>query len=111
MHQNKNKMNDLVNFTVALLALEEGKRIAREDFDEGCFLFKRKDTEVPLDVVPKMNSLPETVQRELVEVGYPLSFYSQINIVNIKPEDETTYISDYTPNAADLFGDQWRVLD
>jgi len=100
----------LVSFSEAIEAMEEGKMVTREDLPDNMFLFKRSETEVKPDIVPKMNSLPESVKKKLQETGYSLEFFSQINQVVIKEEDETAYITNYDIQNADVFGDQWIVL-
>ena len=100
----------LVSFSEAIAAMEEGKMVTREDMPSNMFLFKRSETEVKPDIVPKMNSLPQAVKQRLEDTGYSLEFFSQINQVVIKDEDETAYITNYDIQNADVFGEQWIVL-
>jgi len=55
----------LVSFGAAIKALKEGKRVQRSGWNgKGLFIFMQVPSEVPMEVVPKMSSLPQSVKDE-----------------------------------------------
>lgn len=53
------------NFGQAIEALKEGKRVARQGWNgKGMFIFMQVPATIPADVIPKMQSLPQSVKDE-----------------------------------------------
>lgn len=53
-----------LNFGEAIHALNEGKMVARQGWDN-LFVFKQVPSMVDKDIVPKMTSLPDAVKKNL----------------------------------------------
>ena len=60
-----------MNFDKALEALKEGKRIQRINWnDKGLFVFMQIPSVIDMEVVPKMQSLPQLVKDEFISYRY-----------------------------------------
>lgn len=116
-------MDNLVNFKGALVALENGKRIARVGWNgKGLFVFKQVPAVInSATVVPVMQSLPNTVKDELAarlrhgskiwpDID-PIEFHTikYENQMCIMYPDNTLY--GYTPSGSDVLAEDWQILD
>lgn len=55
----------LVSFGKAIEALKQGKRVARSGWNgKGMFIFMQVPSQVDMEIVPKMTSLPQAVKDE-----------------------------------------------
>tara|TARA_R110002050_G_scaffold295237_1_gene453844 strand:+ start:9877 stop:10263 length:387 start_codon:yes stop_codon:yes gene_type:complete len=55
----------LVSFGEAIKALKEGKRVQRRGWNgKGLFIFMQVPSQVDIEIVPKMTSLPQSVKDE-----------------------------------------------
>ena len=58
-------VNGRLTFGAAIEALKQGKRVQRSGWNgKGLFIFMQVPSEVPMEVVPKMSSLPQSVKDE-----------------------------------------------
>lgn len=94
------------NFGMAVRGADSGKRIARCSWEKGTWVFRQVPSEIEIAVVPKMTSLPEPVRQEFLRRGLPLSYRNQLALV-----DSANRIQGWTPTAADLLAQDWKVLD
>ena len=77
---------------------------------KGLFVFKQIPSEVPITVVPKMQSLPEAVKDEFLrrtetETNYPfdsIRYNNQLAIV-----DQANNINGWVPSVSDVLADDW----
>ena len=83
---------------------------------KGLFVFKQVPSEIPMTVVPKMQSLPENVKEEFIRradnslsegnnVGYPfdsIRYNNQLAIV-----DQANNINGWVPSVSDVLADDW----
>lgn len=117
---------NLVSFGEAVAALKQGKRIAREGWNgAGLFVFMQIDSQIPLEIVPKMQSLPQTVKNEFSRRLYkelrmgeealkavdPILFNDirYRNQLALVYPDNTIY--GYVPSTSDCLADDWTILD
>lgn len=99
-------MNNL-KFGEAISAAKEGKRISREGWNgKGMFVFMQVPSEIEIDIVPRMTSLPETVKSEFIKRGLPLKYSNQFALVR-----QDNSINGWTPSPADALAEDWSVLD
>jgi len=69
-------------FGQAVQALHEGKIVSRAGWNgKGMFIFRQVPSEVPVDVIPRMTSLPPAVKAKVLERGMPLRYQNQLAIV------------------------------
>ena len=100
-------MNKTVTFGEAATALSGGKRVAREGWNgKGLFVFKQVPAEITPDIIPKMQSLPESVKHEFERRGGPIRYVDQLALV--QPNNT---ISGWSPSTPDALASDWVILD
>lgn len=91
----------------AVEALKAGKRVARRGWNgAGMFVFMQVPSEIPADIIPKMQSLPESVKAVLSERGLPIRYSNQFALVK-----QDNSINGWAPSSADTLADDWEILD
>lgn len=85
----------------------KGKMIARQGWNgKGLFVFMQVPSKIPVEVIPRMQSLPEAVKVELTDRGQPISYMNQFALV--KPDNT---IHGWAPSAEDTLATDWVTLD
>jgi len=106
-----------LNFGQAIQALNDGKRVSREGWNgKGLFVFKQVPADITLDIVPKMQSLPQSVKDEFlrreqqaIELGGvtpPLKYRNQLAMVY---PDNVIY--GWVASPSDVLENDWCILD
>lgn len=96
-----------LNFGEAVEALKQGKRVAREGWNgKEMFVFMQVPAVIPPDIIPKMQSLPQTVKDAFGLREAPISYSNQLALV--KPDNS---INGWAPSTADALAEDWMVLD
>lgn len=100
----------------AIIALNKGKRIKRAGWNgENMFIFKQIPSQIPLDIVPRMQSLPNSVKNAFVkrlEEGD-----NNQDFLNIRYENQLCLVSPenvlygYVFSGSDALANDWIVLD
>lgn len=91
----------------AIEATVQGKRIAREGWTgQGLFVFRQVPATIPLETIPKMQSLPDAVKEEFIRRGLPISYSNQFALV--KPDNS---INSWAPSSGDTLAEDWVILD
>lgn len=94
-------------FGQAIYALKQGKRIQREGWNgKGLFVFMQVPSEIAQDVIPKMQSLPQSVKDEFARRTGPITYQNQMAIVY--PDNS---IHGWVPSASDTLANDWCILD
>ena len=100
-----NKINQ--TFGQAIEALKEGKMVARQGWNgKGLFVFMQVPSTIPEDVVPKMQSVPQSVKNVLAKRGGSISYSNQMALVN---SDNT--INGWSPSSSDTLAVDWIVYE
>ncbi len=110
-----------VSFGKAIEALKEGKRVAREGWNgKGLFIFMQVPSVISMDIVPKMQSLPQAVKDEFIkrhESGvYPQGVDPiEMNSIKYKNQLAMVYpdntIYGWVASPSDVLEEDWIVLD
>lgn len=103
-----------LTFGLAVEALNLGKRVVREGWNgKGLFVFKQVPSTISKDIVPKMQSLPQSVKDEFERRFNDPSFQvdaiyydNQMAIVN-----PSNLINGWTPSPSDSLATDWIILD
>lgn len=96
-----------VIFADALAALNNGKMVTRESWEQGSFVFKQIPATITADVIPKMQSLPQSVKDEFAKRGtLSIAYDNQLALVNIKNE-----ISGWSPSSTETLARDWIILE
>lgn len=94
-------------FGEAIEAVKQGKRISREGWNgKEMFVFQQVPAEIPLEVIPKMQSLPDSVKAVFCLREQPIRYSNQLALV--KPTNE---INGWAPSTADALASDWCILD
>ncbi len=103
-----------MNFAYALQAMKEGQRVARTGWNgKGMFVFMQVPSEVKKEIVPKMQSLPQSVKDEFQrrfdnpdEQIDAIYYSNQFAIVS-----SSNMITGWSPSVTDTLAEDWTVLD
>lgn len=102
----------IVNFGQAIKALNDGKRVRRNDWgEESKFIFRQVPSQVPADVVSKMSSLPQSVkdyfkttfENEQIDAIYYSNQIAHVGLSNM--------VTSWSPSTTDAMAEDWIVLD
>lgn len=98
-----------LSFGEALQALEAGKCVARKGWITTCFVVKQIDSDIPAEVVPKMQSLPDSAKQFIGKTANgDIHYRNQCLIVKQYPS--STVATNYVPDWNDMFAKDWIVL-
>lgn len=92
----------------AVAALKAGKRVTRKGWNgTGMFVFMQVPATIQSEIIPKMQSLPDSVKAEFARRGdSPISYCNQFALVK---QDNT--INGWAPSSADTLAEDWEILD
>ena len=94
-----------MNFGKAIERVKTRSYIAkRSNWDDDTFIFAQIPANINEETIPKMQSLPEVVKREITEAGITsLSYQNQIC------KFDNGNITYYTPTGNEIFADDWET--
>lgn len=94
-----------MNFGEAIERVKTRSYIARRaNWDDDTFIFAQIPANINEETIPKMQSLPEVVKREITEAGITsLSYQNQIC------KFDNSNITYYTPTGNEIFADDWET--
>lgn len=103
-----------LTFGQAVSAMSQGYRVQREGWNgKGLFVFMQIPATIDKDIIPKMQSLPETVKAEFArrfeatpDGIHQIHYNNQMALVN---PDNT--INGWAPSSSDALASDWIVLD
>ena len=96
-----------LTFGNAMLALKAGKAISRKGWNgKGLFVFMQVPSTIGIDIIPKMQSLPESVKKILIDRNAPIAYNNQMAIVYIHNN-----ISGWAPSGSDSIAEDWNVIN
>lgn len=94
-----------MNFGKAIECVKTRSYIARRaNWNDDVFIFSQVPAYINEEIIPKMQSLPEVVKREITEAGITsLSYQNQIC------KFDNGNITYYTPTGNEIFADDWET--
>lgn len=96
----------LGTFGDAKWALDNGLMVARSGWNgKGLFVFKQVPAQIGVDIIPKMQSLPEAVKIKLASRG-DIYYHNQLALVY-----PNNYISGWSPSASDAMAEDWCLIE
>lgn len=99
-------MNNL-NFGQAIEALKAGKRVARTGWNgKGMFVVKQIPAVIGIDIIPRMQSLPDSAKDVLVDRGQSIRYENQMLIIDADGRADS-----WVPSSSDCFAEDWMTLD
>lgn len=99
---------DNLTFGLAIEALKSGFCISRKGWHkEGMFVCKQIPSEIPSDIVPKIQSLPNTAKEILLASQTPMGvkYRNQLLIISNKIADS------WNPSSTDIFAEDWYIVN
>ena len=98
---------DGLTFGLAIEALKQGKCIARKGWNgKGMFVFKQIPAEIGLDIIPKMQSVPDDVKRKMMNRVTTLKYSNQMAIVHSDGR-----VDSWVASSSDTFADDWCIVE
>lgn len=98
-----------LSFGEALQALEAGKCIRRESWIGDKFVVKQIDSDINAEIVPKMQSLPDSA-KELIGKTADKDIHYRNQCLLIKQFPSSSVATNYVPDWNDMFAKDWMVL-
>jgi len=96
-----------MTFGLAIEALKLGKAIARKGWNgKGMFIFKQIPAEIGLDIIPKMQSVPQSVKDEMIKRAQTLKYTNQMAIVN-----NDGRVDSWVASSSDTFAEDWYIVE
>lgn len=94
-----------MNFGEAIECVKTRSYIARRaNWDDNMFIFAQVPANINKEIIPKMQSLPDVVKREIIELGFTsLDYQNQIC------KFDNGIITYYTPTGNEIFADDWET--
>lgn len=94
-----------MNFGEAIEYVKTRSYIARRfNWDDDTFIFAQIPANINEEIIPKMQSLPDVVKREIIEAGFTsLDYQNQIC------KFDNGVITYYTPTGNEIFADDWET--
>lgn len=94
-------------FGEAIEAAKKGSRISREGWNgKGLFVFVQVPSTIEEAVIPKMQSLPQSVKDEFSVRGGAIHYSNQWALV-----DTNNCVSGWAPSASDALAEDWVIFD
>lgn len=94
-----------VNYGQAIEALKIGKRISRKGWNgKDMFVFKQIPAEIGLDIIPKMQSVPQDVKDSMLQNNKTLKYTNQMAIVNADGR-----VDSWVASSSDTFAEDWVI--
>jgi uncharacterized protein (DUF1919 family) len=96
-----------LNFGQAISAMKAGKAVARKGWNgKGLFVFMQVPAVIGTEIIPKMQSLPDSVKSIFASRGKEISYSNQMALV-----DTENNISGWAPSASDTLAEDWNIIN
>ena len=94
-----------MSFGQAITALKEGKKVSRVGWNgKGMFIFKQIPANIGLDIIPKMQSVPDSVKETMLKTQTNLNYRNQCVLV-----DAEGNVDNWSPSISDCFAEDWLI--
>ena len=94
-------------FGIAIQALKFGFAIRRQGWnDKGLFIIKQVPAHIGSDVIPKMQSLPQSAKDLILSGKGYIEYISQCLIYN----EDTGRADSWVPSISDIFAGDWEIV-
>lgn len=95
-----------LTFGQAIEAVVKGHRICRQGWNgKSLFVFQQVPAEISQEIIPKMQSLPQSVKEEFIKRGTRIKYENQLALVH---PDST--INGWSPSVSDALANDWEIL-
>ena len=99
---------DSINFGGAIELLKTGLAVRRKGWNgKGLFIVKQVPAHITADIIPNMQSLPQSAKSILMSRENPhIDYTNQMLIIN--PDGRA---DSWVPSSSDVFAEDWEVVD
>lgn len=101
-----------MKFEFVLVALKLGQMIRRSSWYPDTFVFRQVPAVISKEIVPKMQSLPDSVKQEFIRrfsddnLQVDAIYYdNQLALVN-----SSNLIQSYSPSVEDCMAEDWQII-
>ena len=96
-----------VGFGEVIEALKRGEMATRMGWNgKNMFIVKQISSEIPQDIIPKLQSLPQSA-KNLIVGYYPMPLKYQHQLLIIKADSTA---DSWIPSVSDIFAEDWIIL-
>lgn len=96
-----------MSFGIAIQALKFGLAIRRAGWNgKGLFVIKQVPAHIDSDIIPKMQSLPQSAKDLILKGNGFIDYTSQCLIYN----ENTGRADSWTPSISDVFAEDWEIV-
>lgn len=107
VNRTKKECNTHYNFGEAIHALKFGLAIRRTGWNgNGLMVFKQIPAHIESDIIPKMQSLPQSVKDRIMKGNGFVDYTNQCIIYN----ENTGRADSWVPSISDVFADDWEIV-
>lgn len=100
--------SSMMNFGNAIEALKQGDAIRRRGWNgKGLFVVKQVPTRIESDIIPKMQSLPQSAKDLILSGKGFIDYTSQCLIYN----ENTCRADSWVPSISDVFAEDWEIVN
>ena len=97
-----------MNFGMAIMALKYGYAVRRNGWnDKGIWVIKQVPAHIDSDIIPKMQSLPQSAKDLIVKGKGFIDYTSQCLIYN----ENTGRADSWVPSISDVFAEDWEIVE
>lgn len=106
MESSEGSLSNL-SFSVAITLLKAGYAVRRTGWNgKGMFIIKQVPAHIESDVIPKMQSLPQSAKDLILKGKGFIDYTSQCLIYN----ENTGRADSWTPSISDVFAEDWEIV-
>lgn len=96
-----------LDFGWAITALKAGKLVTREGWNgKGMFVFRQVPATIGTDIIPRMQSLPDSCKAVFANRGESINYSNQLALV--KADNS---INGWAPSTADALAEDWQLFE
>lgn len=98
---------EFLNFGEAIEVLKQGGAVRRKGWNgKGLFVIKQVPSHIDSDIIPKMQSLPQSAKDLILEGKGFIDYTSQCLIYN----ENTGRADSWVPSISDVFAEDWEIV-
>ena len=102
------KTSSVFSFSEAIKLLKQGKALRRSGWNgKNLFVIKQIPAHIESDIIPKMQSLPQSAKDLIINGKGFIDYTSQCLIYN----GNTGRADSWVPSISDIFAEDWEVAD
>ena len=97
-----------MNFGEAITAMKDGKRVQRSGWNgKNLFVIKQVPAHIESDIIPNMQSLPQSAKDLILNGKGFIDYTSQCLIYN----GNTGRADSWVPSISDVFAEDWELVE